>query len=94
MTRSDLVEELAARFGQLTHKDAESAVKAFAVLAASQSATVHHALVATRALAKVLRFRRNACPISKQAKRCAKLSMYKPKNHFDLILFIKIYINF
>jgi integration host factor subunit beta len=28
MTRSDLVEELAARFGQLTHKDAESAVKA------------------------------------------------------------------
>lgn len=28
MTRSDLVEELAERFGQLTHKDAESAVKA------------------------------------------------------------------
>ena len=27
MTRSDLVEELAARFGQLTHKDAEFAVK-------------------------------------------------------------------
>ena len=27
MTRSDLVEELAARFGQLTHRDAESAVK-------------------------------------------------------------------
>jgi integration host factor subunit beta len=27
MTRSDLVEELAARFGQLTHHDAESAVK-------------------------------------------------------------------
>ena len=27
MTRSDLVEELAARFGQLTHKDAEYAVK-------------------------------------------------------------------
>ena len=28
MTRSDLVEELAARFGQLTHRDAEFAVKA------------------------------------------------------------------
>jgi len=28
MTRSDLVEELAARFPQLTQKDAESAVKA------------------------------------------------------------------
>lgn len=28
MTRSDLVEELAARFGQLTHRDAEYAVKA------------------------------------------------------------------
>lgn len=28
MTRSDLVEELAARFAQLTHHDAESAVKA------------------------------------------------------------------
>lgn len=27
MTRSDLVEELSARFGQLTHHDAESAVK-------------------------------------------------------------------
>jgi integration host factor subunit beta len=27
MTRSDLVEELANRFAQLTHKDAESAVK-------------------------------------------------------------------
>ncbi len=27
MTRSDLVEELASRFGQLTHHDAESAVK-------------------------------------------------------------------
>lgn len=27
MTRSDLVEELAARFGQLTHRDAEYAVK-------------------------------------------------------------------
>ncbi len=27
MTRSDLVEELAARFGQLTHHDAEYAVK-------------------------------------------------------------------
>ena len=27
MTRSDLVEELAARFGQLTHRDAELAVK-------------------------------------------------------------------
>ncbi|MBL8370722.1 MAG: integration host factor subunit beta [Burkholderiaceae bacterium] len=28
MTRSDLVDELAARFNQLTHRDAESAVKA------------------------------------------------------------------
>ena len=28
MTRSDLVEELAARFPQLAHRDAESAVKA------------------------------------------------------------------
>ena len=28
MTRSDLVEELAARFGQLTYRDAELAVKA------------------------------------------------------------------
>lgn len=28
MTRSDLVEELAARFGQLTQRDAECAVKA------------------------------------------------------------------
>ncbi len=28
MTRSDLVEELATRFGQLTHRDAEFAVKA------------------------------------------------------------------
>ena len=27
MTRSDLVEELAARFSQLTHRDAETAVK-------------------------------------------------------------------
>ncbi|MEY2622475.1 MAG: putative integration host factor beta-subunit [Pseudomonadota bacterium] len=27
MTRSDLVEELATRFGQLTHRDAEFAVK-------------------------------------------------------------------
>ena len=27
LTRSDLVEELAARFGQLTHRDAEYAVK-------------------------------------------------------------------
>ena len=27
MTRSDLVEKLAARFGQLTHRDAEYAVK-------------------------------------------------------------------
>jgi integration host factor subunit beta len=27
MTRSDIVEELAARFAQLTHRDAESAVK-------------------------------------------------------------------
>ena len=27
MTRSDLVEELAARFGQLTQRDAEAAVK-------------------------------------------------------------------
>ena len=28
MTRSDLVEELAARFGQLTQRDTEAAVKA------------------------------------------------------------------
>ena len=28
MTRSDLVEELAVRFGQLTHRDADHAVKA------------------------------------------------------------------
>jgi integration host factor subunit beta len=28
MTRSDIVEELASRFGQLTHRDAEYAVKA------------------------------------------------------------------
>jgi len=28
MTRSDIVEELAGRFGQLTHQDAEFAVKA------------------------------------------------------------------
>lgn len=28
MTRSDLVEQLASRFGQLTHRDAEFAVKA------------------------------------------------------------------
>ncbi len=28
MTRADLVDELAARFNQLTHRDAESAVKA------------------------------------------------------------------
>ena len=28
MTRSELVDELAARFNQLTHRDAESAVKA------------------------------------------------------------------
>ncbi len=27
MTRSDLVEELAARFGHITHRDAEHAVK-------------------------------------------------------------------
>ena len=27
MTRSDLVDELAARFSQLTHRDAEMAVK-------------------------------------------------------------------
>ncbi|HEY0202477.1 MAG TPA: HU family DNA-binding protein, partial [Burkholderiaceae bacterium] len=27
MTRSDLVEDLAARFSQLTHRDAEAAVK-------------------------------------------------------------------
>lgn len=38
MTRSDLVEELAARFGQLTHRDAEFAVKT--ILDAVSSALV------------------------------------------------------
>lgn len=39
MTRSDLVEELAERFGQLTHQDAEHAVKA--ILDAVTGALVH-----------------------------------------------------
>ena len=39
MTRSDLVEELAARFGQLTHRDAEFAVKT--ILDAVGDALVH-----------------------------------------------------
>lgn len=39
MTRSDLVEELAARFAQLTHQDAEHAVKA--ILDAIAEALVH-----------------------------------------------------
>lgn len=39
MTRSDLVEELAARFGQLTQRDAEYAVKT--ILDAVSDALVH-----------------------------------------------------
>lgn len=39
MTRSDLVEELAARFGQLTQRDAELAVKT--ILDAMNDALVH-----------------------------------------------------
>lgn len=39
MTRSDLIEELASRFGQLTRRDAEFAVKA--ILDAINDALVH-----------------------------------------------------
>ena len=48
MTRSDLVEELAARFSQLTHRDAEFAVKAildglpqFITIGCDDEATTH-----------------------------------------------------
>jgi nucleoid DNA-binding protein len=89
MTRSDLVEELAARYAQLTHRDAELAVKT--VLDAMSDALVrghrieirgfgsfrstaaHPASVAIRARAKALRSLKNGCPISNPAKPCVRL---------------------
>jgi hypothetical protein len=86
MTRSDLVEELANRFGQLTHRDAEFAVKAIldamndalvagtasrsVVLAVSPSTTARPAWVATRAAAKVWPSPKSAYRISNPARPC------------------------
>ena len=90
MTRSDLVEELANRFVQLTHHDAEFAVKA--ILDAMNDALVRGqrieirgfgsfsettappAWAATPAAARVWPFPSAACRTSSPAKRCAKQS--------------------
>ena len=88
MTRSDLVEELAARFSQLTHRDAEFAVKT--LLDAMGEALVRGHRIelrgfgsfrstvgplawdAIRVPARVSRFQKNVYPTSSQAKPCAK----------------------
>jgi integration host factor subunit beta len=88
MTRSDLVEELAARFAQLTQRDAEFAVKA--ILDAMNDALVRGHRIEIRGFGSFTINRRpprmgrnprsgesvfipeNACPISSPAKLCAK----------------------
>jgi len=88
MTRSDLVEELAARFSQLTHRDAEFAVKT--LLDAMSDALVRGHRIELRGFgsfsinrrpprmgrnplpAKAWRFLKNVCPISSPARPCAK----------------------
>ena len=52
MTRSDLVEELANRFGQLTHRDAEFAVKA--ILDAMNDALVRGHRIEIRGFGELL----------------------------------------
>ena len=90
MTRSDLVEELAARFTQLTHRDAEFAVKT--VLDAMSTAMVKGHRIEIRgfgsfsinrrppglaeihAPAKACKSLKNAFRTSNPAKPCAKPS--------------------
>jgi nucleoid DNA-binding protein len=94
MTRSDLVEELAARFAQLTHRDAEFAVKT--ILDAMSDALERGHRIEIRgfgsfsinrrpprigrnpAVVKALPFLKSAFPISSQARPCAKKSTSAP----------------
>jgi len=87
MTRSDLVEELAARFGQITQRDAEFAVKA--ILEAMNDALARGHRIEIRGFgsfsvnyrpprmgaipvaAKVWPSPRKKCPISSLARPCA-----------------------
>jgi len=96
MTRSDLVEALANRFGQLTHRDAEFAVKA--ILDAMNDALVAGHRIEIRGFGSFSinhrppRMGRNprsgesvaipksASPISSQAKPCANRSTSVPLN--------------
>jgi nucleoid DNA-binding protein len=96
MTRSDLVEELAARFSQLTHRDAEYAVKA--ILDAMSDALVRGHRIeirgfgsfsinrrpprmgATRAPAKACTSLNGAFPTSSPARPCAKHWISVPPN--------------
>jgi len=88
MTRSDLVEALAARFEQLTHRDAEFAVKT--VLDAMSEALVKGHRIEIRGfgsftinrrpprvgrnpgLVKACKFLKSACPTLNLAKHCEK----------------------
>ena len=91
MTRSDLVEELAARFPQLAHRDAESAVKA--LLDAMSEALVKGHRIELRGFGSFSVNRRpprmgrnprsgeSACRISNKAKPCVKPSKYERKNY-------------
>jgi integration host factor subunit beta len=94
MTRSDLVEELAARFAQLTHRDAEYAVKT--ILDAMSDALVRGHRIEIRGFGSFSVNRRpprigrnprsgesvqipkSGCRISSRARRCAKRSMQRP----------------
>jgi nucleoid DNA-binding protein len=96
MTRSDLVEELAARFSQLTHRDAEFAVKT--ILDAMSDALVRGHRIeirgfgsfsinrrpprmgATRAAARAWPSRKSACRTSSRARPCAKPWTSAPPN--------------
>jgi hypothetical protein len=96
MTRSDLVEELATRFSQLTHRDAEHAVKT--LLDAMSESLVHGHRIEIRGFGsfsvnrrppvwdaipgpeKVSLFPRNGWLISNREKHCAKPLMPAPKN--------------
>ncbi len=88
MTRSDLVEELAARFGQLTQRDAEHAVKTILDAVGDALVRGHRIEIRgfgsfsvnrrpprmgrNRAAAKPSPFPRSACRTSSRARRCAR----------------------
>ena len=88
MTRSDLVEELAARFGQLTHRDAEYAVKTWCAdtassceaLARSRSTVALPEWVVTPVRARAWPFLKSMYRTSSRARPCAKLWTHAPGN--------------